>query len=145
LCVEHAWFLTGVTALFGSTVLILLHELSKIDSLTWSVKLGLATASSDGPDHLLVIEVAEALRSKATCTTKLWPINIRWAERHHVILNMIWVDATILLQLLEKFVIFGLLLDQNDFGVLVGDFTLEVVNLLFFVLRLFVQLINFAL
>jgi len=58
---------------------------------------------------------------------------------------MIWVDATILLQLLEKFVIFGLLLDQNDFGVLVGDFTLEVVNLLFFVLRLFVQLINFAL
>lgn len=141
-CVDLTGFL-AISALFVGAVLVLLHELSKVDGLARSVEVSFASTTSNWLMDLLVVEES---RSKATSSAILRSIDVgRGAKWHHQTLNMILIDTTILMKLLKQLIVLVLLLDQNNSLFVVSLPALEITDLLILDKSLLIQLFNLTL
>ena len=124
--------------------LVLFHELAEVHSLTRPVKSSIASSTtSDWLVHLLIVEVTEALWGEAVSSAIVRTIHGRArAEWHHEALDMGLVDTVLLVQLLKKFVVFALLLNENNPLLVVSLSPLKMSDLLVLQLRLLVHLLD---
>ena len=124
-------------------VVLILHEFTEVQGLTWPVEISFAASASDWLVDLLVVEVSETRwLSKTASGTEVRTIHIRTGERHHQVLNVSLIDSILLLHLLEQFVVFALLLKKYDPLLIVSLPSLKVSDLLVLQHGLLVHLLD---